>query len=147
MGRGTQDRQVGAREGEDLLALCVDTEVDLVLHTGHGRDLDVLDHKEHLVRALEGCRKREHSPQVRRGVDTLVVEGALTDCVLEVGVGDQGRHGERGAVVRGVRVVDVEAVGDGSVHLVLRLVHDADDLLEAVVAVTRDLLDELSGVE
>ena len=73
------------------------------------------------------------------------MEDALAGRTLEAGVGDQDRRVERGAVVRGARGADVEAVGDGSVHLVLCLVHDADDLLETVVAVSGDLLDELSG--
>ena len=32
--RGAEDRLVGSREGEDLLVVCFDTEVDLVLHVG-----------------------------------------------------------------------------------------------------------------
>jgi hypothetical protein len=43
-------------------------------------------------------------------------------------------------VVRGEHRFDGVALGDCLVHFVLRLVYDADDLLEGIVAVLLDFL-------
>ncbi len=144
--RVAHDRRGGVREREDLAAVAVDTEVELILAVECGGALQQLDGKEHLLAVGVGLRVREGLSDVWRGVYAFAEHRAPASGAPEADGGDEGRAGLGGAVVDGAARVDVVVFGEDLLHSVVRPVHHSRDLLDLVVAEVCDLLHEVLRV-